>query len=150
MAGNLRCCWISSSSQKPRGKIALHHLSGGTANTTQYLVGKQRGIVTWDCLISHTAFAHVDGWRRNMTLSYIITPNTMSLFARGEQKQANVLLHEMWGCALMVTRCHSSSEGDIPDSRSFWGVSSSVGLHWVLNKGTWEQMWSAPMGFHPK
>lgn len=123
-ARNLHCRWFSSSSQKPRGKAALHHLSGGIAKTTKCLVEKQCRIVIWDCLISHTAFAHANGWRQNMTLSYIITPNAMSFFAKGEQKRVNVL-HETWGMELWWQQDGTAAiKVDVPDYHLCCGSSS--------------------------
>lgn len=99
---------------------------------------KTSRIVIWDCLISHTAFAHADGWRQNMTLSYIITPNTMFFFARGEQERANVL-HEMWGMGLWWRHDVTAAiKVDVLHYHLCWGGSLDLGLHQVLEKGTLE------------
>lgn len=60
-----------------------------------------------DCLISHTAFAHADGWRQNTTLSSIITPNSVCQCKRGT-RQSRCTAQDVKDRALMVTRRYSS------------------------------------------
>lgn len=143
MARNPCCCWISSSRQKPRGKTSFSPpVRRDCKHNKSCLVEKQCRIVIWDCLSSHTAFAHVDGWRQNMTFSYIITPNTMSFFARGEQERANVL-HETWGMKLWWQQDVTAAiEMDVLDCHLCWGDSSDPELCRLLDIGTLEEMCS--------